>query len=291
MTLRSRGLALRVWELHRGAGADVEPPVICLHGWLDQGLAFARVAQGRSGRWLALDQRGHGGSGHAESGGYYHFPDYLADLDALVHTLGTRVTLVGHSMGGTVATMYAGACPDRVHRLVAIEGLGALPVSESSMLKRTRQFLAQLRAPPPAIRVGSIEEAALRLQSRHPGLKASHAVLLAEHGTRETEDGGLSWSFDPLHLTRAPYPFREEAYMEFLAAVTAPTLIVWGSDGWYPSDIQARRTSALRRAREITLEGGHMLPYEAPEALGQLIEHFLFEDDRPLRSIPPQPAT
>lgn len=268
--LTVRGLPLRVWELNEGEGA----PVLCLHGWLDQGLAFARVAAGQPGRWVALDQRGHGGSGHLSGGAYYHFPDYLGDLDALVEALGGRVRLIGHSMGGTVASMYAGARPEAVERLVIIEGLGALPISEGSMLVRTRQFLSGLRSPPGAMRLESLEEAAARLLRRHEGLSEPHARLLAEHGTR-VDGEGRCWSFDPMHLTRAPYPFREDAYLEFLGAITAPTLILWGEESWYPLEIQARRSAAVAGALTATLPGGHMLPYSAPEALRDHIAPFL----------------
>jgi len=269
-TLDARGLPLRVWELsdeHDGQ------PIVALHGWLDQGLGFAPVAAGRPGRWLAMDQRGHGGSGHVGGGGYYHFPDYLADLDALVERLGGPVRLVGHSMGGTVASMYAGARPDRVSALVVVEGLGALEMSDPSYLKRARMFLEGLRAPPAPVRLRGLEDAAQRMVRRHPGLDLDHARLLAEHGTIE-DAGGLRWAFDPLHLTRAPYPFREEFYAEFLGAITAPTLVVWAEESWYPAEVQARRAAAIAGAEQRVLPGTHMLPYTSGPALGALIEDF-----------------
>ena len=271
-TLNSRGLALRVLELADGDGA----PIVCLHGWLDQGAAFAPVAAGQPGRWVALDQRGHGGSAHVGAGGYYHFPDYLADLDALVRTLGGPVRLVGHSMGGTVACMYAGARPSQVSALVCVEGLGALEVSDPSMLSRTRQHLDGLASPPPPLRVASVEAAAERLVKRHEGLSPEHALLLAEHGTR-ADERGYRWSFDPLHMTRAPYPFREDAFGDFLAEITAPTLLIWGEAGWYPHEIQASRAARIRDVRQRTLPGGHMLPYSASVELGDAISGFFAE--------------
>lgn len=278
-TLDNRGLALRVWEL--GDEQATGAPIVCLHGWLDQGLAFAPVAAGRPGRWLALDQRGHGGSAHVRAGGYYHFPDYLADLDKLVDRLGGRVRLVGHSMGGTVACMYAGAAPERVERLVVIEGLGALEDSDPSYLSRARQFLEGLRAPPPPVRVPTLEKAAERLMRRHPGLRAEHAAALAEHGTAE-DGAGLRWSFDPLHMTRAPYPFREELFAEFLGAIAAPTLLVWAEQSWYAPEVQARRGARVAGARAITLPGTHMLPYTTPGPLGDAISAFFAEDHETL---------
>ncbi len=272
------GLPLRVLELSEGGGAD-ELPVVCLHGWLDQAAAWSGVARGRPGRWLGLDQRGHGQSGHVGQGGYYHFPDYTRDLDRLVGALGGRVRLVGHSMGGTVACMYAGARPEAVERLVIVEGLGALEQSDPSYLSRLRQHLDQTRSPPAPLRLKSPEQAASKLLQRNPGLDPDHARLLVEHGT-VTDERGLRWSFDPLHLTRAPYPFREELFGEFLREIAAPTLIVWAEQSWYPAEIQARRAAMIREARQVVLPGGHMLPYTSPERLGEVIEGFLWREER-----------
>lgn len=268
--LEARGLPLRIWELSDKIDGQ---PIVCLHGWLDQGLGFATAAADRPGRWLAMDQRGHGGSGHVGAGGYYHFPDYLADLDALVERLGRPVHLVGHSMGGTVASMYAGTRPDRVSALVVVEGLGAPVMSEPSYLKRARLFLEGLRAPPLPVRVRDLESAAERMVARHPGLGLDHARLLAAHGTSE-DAGGLRWAFDPLHLTRAPYPFREESYAEFLAAIAAPTLLIWAEQSWYPPEVQARRAAAIPDHEVITIPGTHMLPYTSGVVLGAAVADF-----------------
>ena len=97
--------------------------------------------------------------------------------------------------------------------------------------------------------------------------------MLAEHGTT-TDEGGLRWSFDPLHLTRAPYPFFEASFAEFLGAITAPTLLIWGAESWYSPELQAERAAHFSGARQLTLPGGHMLPYSCPRELGQAIEAF-----------------
>ena len=128
-----RGLGLVVRELSPKSQHE-HTPIVCLHGWLDNGGAFIPVADGHPGRWLALDQRGFGQSDHLGPGAYYHFADLLTDLDALVRKIGERVHLVGHSMGGTVASMYAAVRPENVDRLVVIEGLGAIEWGEPSLV-------------------------------------------------------------------------------------------------------------------------------------------------------------
>lgn len=273
--VQARGLSLRLWRW----GPPEGRPVLLLHGFLDQALGWARVAErlaaaGR--RVLAPDQRGHGASDRVHEGGWYHFPDYVADLDALVDGLGVeRFDLVGHSMGGTVAGWYAGVRPERVHRLALVEGMGPMAPAEDSALERLRQYLDGRRNPPRVPALHDEAQAAERLLRRHPGLEPEHAALLAREGTARGPDGLQRWTFDRQHLVRAAVPFREAWFGEALAAITAPTLVVWGAQGWYAPEVQARRVARLRApVRVETLPGGHMLPYDQAPALALLLlEH------------------
>lgn len=276
-TLDVRGLPLSVVEWSAWEEDNHRVPVICLHGWLDQGLAWAGMVEGLPGRWLALDQRGFGQSGHTGPGGYPHFLHYVADVDALVEALGGGpVDLVGHSMGGTVASLVAGVLPDKVRRLVVIEGLGALPRWTHGPVEQLRLHLKGLREPPEAAVVPDVEAAAARLLRRHPELAPDHALALAEHGTVADPAGGRRWSYDPLHMTRAAYPFGEETFRAFLGEIAAPTLLLWGSEGWYPEALREGRAAVLAKVEQQVLSGGHMLPYDAPAALGAAVKEFLW---------------
>jgi pimeloyl-ACP methyl ester carboxylesterase len=271
-TLDVHGLGLIVRELSP-EGRD-GTPIVCLHGWLDSGAAFGPLASGHPGRWLALDQRGFGQSDHMGPGGYYHFGDLLPDLDALVHALDGPVDLVGHSMGGTVAAMYAAVRPDHVRRLVVAEGLGAIQWGNRSLIERMRTHLDGMRHRPSPVRLKDAADGAQRLLKRHPGLQPAHAALLAEHGITQDERGPR-WAFDPLHMVPGIYPFREEWFGQFLDAITVPTLVVWGTESWYPAEIREARSGRIEGARVEVLPGGHMLPYDAPEPLGELIAEHL----------------
>jgi pimeloyl-ACP methyl ester carboxylesterase len=268
-TLNVRGLKIVVRELSDGATADGDIPIICLHGWLDHGVAFSKVAAGQPGRWIAPDQRGFGQSDHLGPGGYYHFADLIPDLDALVDKLGGQVNLLGHSMGGTVASIYAAVRPEKVHRLVVAEGLGALESGTPNMVERIRSHLDQIRHPPAPVRIKSVADAAQRLLKRHTGLSASLAEQLAIHGTTEDSDG-VRWSFDPLHMVQGPYPFREQSYLTILAEIKAPTLVIWATASWYSDHTRTLRAMTIPDVKVATLKGGHMLPYDAPAKLGAL---------------------
>lgn len=276
-TLPGRGLSLRTWAW--GPPASEEPPVLLLHGFLDQGLGWAEVAArlaARGRRVLAPDQRGHGGSDRVDPSGWYHFPDYVADLDAVVDALGApRIDLVGHSMGGTVAAWFAGARPDRVRRLALVEGMGPMAPVEDPALERLRLYLDGRRSPPRVPMVQDEAHAADRLLRRHPGLDPGHAGLLAREGTVPA-GAQRRWAFDRQHLVRSATPFREEWFAQALAAITAPTLVVWGAEGWYGDEVQARRVAMLGAPTRVeTLPGGHMLPYDQAPALAALLEAHL----------------
>jgi pimeloyl-ACP methyl ester carboxylesterase len=123
----SQGLPIHYLEWGEPAG----DPLILVHGYLDLAHSWTffvtslRQRLGKSLWIIAPDCRGHGDSGWVGAGGYYHFPDYVFDLDRLVRALGaTQFKLIGHSMGGTISFLYAGTFPKRVNRLVLIEGIG-----------------------------------------------------------------------------------------------------------------------------------------------------------------------
>lgn len=272
LTLALRGLTFRAWELADHGG----PLVVCLHGFLDHGLAFAEVAaHAPHGRWVALDQRGFGGSAWSPPGSWPHFPELVADAAAAIRVLGGPCVLVGHSMGGTVAAMVAGALPALVSHLVLVEGLGA-PPDALSPVARLRAWLEGLEARPHVPVLQDVDDAAARLRKRHPGLSAAFARLLAEHGTTPLPDGRVTWSFDPAHLLKSPIGFREEAFASTLAAIAAPTLAVRASDSLWPSTVWDARLAAVQAPlTRRELQGGHMLVYDAPAALADAIAEFV----------------
>ncbi len=265
-----RGVAFTGLQWGELSGA----PIVLLHGFLDHAGGWDRVAVRLGLGCLALDHRGHGGSAWVGPAETYHFAEYIADLDALVELLGGRVRLVGHSMGGTLGSIYAGARPERVERLAVLDGLG-LPDGAAGARSRMVEFLDAARAPRAVRPMASVEEAAGRLQRAWPALDAAFAFDVARRGTRAVE-GGVVWAYDPRHRARAAVPYRQDQHQRFLEAITCPVLSLHPEHGPFAVEDVARLESAIPDLRVVTIPGaGHMLPLEAPEAVANCLRAFL----------------
>ena len=256
---------------------ETAPPVLILHGWLDQGASWRRVAAGlaRAGhRVIAPDHRGHGKTAHTPPGSYYHFPDYIADVDALFRALALpEVILVGHSMGGTISTTFAALRPERVTSLVLIDGLGPPASSPEQAVEQYRTHLKHLEAPRPVSTLADVDAAAERLRRMNPLLPEAEARFLAARCTRPVE-GGVVWRWDPLHRTRSPVAFDLERHMAMLRHIQAPTTLIFGAKDWYLSlpDLPDRIAALGNVAARIDLPTGHSPHMEDPD---QLVTHLL----------------
>lgn len=271
----ANGLMHRVLEW--SPAGESERPILCCHGYLDVGWSYHLVAQHlvRAGRRvIAFDFRGHGETEWVKAGGYYHFADYLFDLSDLAKELAPRgFDLVGHSMGGTVAAMFAGTRPEGLGKLVLAEGLGPPETPPEHLPDRLREWMSSVRK----VRASSprgmadLDEAVRRLRSQHQDLDAELARWVAEKSTRRDAEGRLTFAFDPLHKTRSPLPFRVDQFRALLAQITAPTLYVAGERGFRLPD-EAHRLSAIPQHRLVELPAvGHMMHWHAPAAFAQAI--------------------
>jgi pimeloyl-ACP methyl ester carboxylesterase len=280
------GTGLGVHLLEWGADDPArDHTVVLLHGFLDLAWAWTPVvdaldALGARFHLVAPDFRGHGDSDRIGAGGYYHFLDYLADLEDLLPRLGrARISLVGHSMGGSVAGYFAGAFPDRLHRVALLEGLGP-PEGEGDVAGRIETWVTswkRARARPQR-GYASIDEAAARLRAVDPRLDEAQGRFLAEHGTRRGADGRLVFKHDPLHVSTGPLPFRVELAASFWRRITCPILLVEGADTEfrYAPEDAARREAALHGFTKVVLpDAGHMMHRHQPALLAAALVDFL----------------
>ncbi len=278
-THRVRGLEL-VWH---GFGDRDGPAVVCVHGFLDHGRSFSAVAAAL-GADLCLwspDLRGHGESGWVGAGGYYHFYDYFDDVRRGLDAAGLdRFLLVGHSMGGSIATGIAALMGSRVRGLVLLEGMGP----PYTRLEDTKNRLARwmVSAAQPAVdgdvahrrahrpKMATLDEAAAKLCRFNPRLDEARAFSLAA-SFAEPVEGGYAWRYDPLHRTPAPKPFLEGEARALWATIEAPTLSLYGEHGMKPP-LVAERHLHLRGAKSgVVPKAGHNLHHERPELVAAAI--------------------
>lgn len=255
--------------------------VLLVHGFADAAGSWADVAPqlaARGHRVVAPDLRGFGQTGWVGAGGYYHFADYVGDLDALIELLGAdRLALVGHSMGGVVTTLYAGARTARVERLAVLEGLGPPNFELRHAPDRMSRWLDDMRGGGRGQhKPMTTDEALRRLVIQHPGVGREVLARRLDYLAMPTGDGRLQWRFDPMHRTTSPTPFQTASFVSFASRVTCPVLLVSGGpEGFHPPD-ESERAAAFqqRTAREIE-DAGHMMHWTRPAELGALLVDFL----------------
>lgn len=259
--------------------------VILVHGFLDSSWGWVRtVRAGLAERFhiVAPDMRGHGDSDRVGAGGYYYFMDYLADLHEVIGQIGRgTLSLVGHSMGGSIAAYYAGTFPARIHRLAIMEGLGP-PETDTPVPRRVVSWLVGCkRARDGAQRsYADVAEAAAQLRKNDPLLAEDVAIELAERGTNTNADQRLRFKHDPLHVTMGPYPYQVDIAAQFWRAITCPVLLIDADKSKLrhePAEA-ARRHGAFTDARHVVIENaGHMMQRHQPDALAERLIAFLTE--------------
>jgi pimeloyl-ACP methyl ester carboxylesterase len=290
-TPRNQFVAIRNLKYHLlewGEPAPGRTPLVLVHGWMDVAASWQFVVDAfENDHWvIAPDWRGYGLTESPPADNYW-FPDYLADLDFLIdhYSPDAPVNLVGHSMGGNVAMLYSGARPQRVRRLVNLEGFG-MPATKPSMApKRYAKWMDELKA----LHRGdldlksydSAEGVARRLMKTNRRLTQDKADWLAQHWAKRDDQGRWRILGDAAHKIINAQLYRVDEVLELYKAIAAPVLHVDASDdsleGWW----QGKYTLAEyhERLRSVTTcrtaqvrDAGHMLHHDQPRQVAELIE-------------------
>ena len=268
-------------------GNESAPTAVLVHGGRDHARNWDWVARELRHEWhvVAPDLRGHGDSAWA-IGGMYAIADFVLDLANLIEALGPEpVVLIGHSLGGAVSLMYTGIYPERVRKLVAIEGLGPPPAMLEKLRgrppeARMREWIAQMRqlgARQPR-RYATFEAASARMRAENSFLSDEQARHLTIHSVNRNEDGTWSWKFDNYVRTFAPYRFDVDDMRALWSRITCPTLLVRGSDSWASDPVKDGRIAPFQDARLVTIPGaGHWVHHDQLEAFVGAVREFLAE--------------
>ena len=286
---RSEFITVRGLRTHvRHWGRDGAPKLFMVHGWMDVSASFQFVVDCLRGDWhvIAPDWRGFGLSERPLTDTYW-FPDYVADLDAILRHYSPEqaVDLLGHSMGGNVVGIYAGARPQRVRRLINLEGFGLRSSRPEQAPGRYAKWLDDVLEVPQMRRYPDREAVAARLQKTNPRLSDARADFLARHWSAQAADGQWDILGDPQHKHASPLLYHVDEIMACWSAIAAPVLWVEAEDTnmwqWMGPKPEARLEIDRRLGflKDVTTrmmaDAGHMLHHDQPEALARMVEEFL----------------
>ena len=258
--------------------------MVLLHGWMDVSASFQFLVDALASDWdaYAPDWRGYGLTQWSGADSYW-FPDYMGDLDSLLERIqpDAPVNLVGHSLGGNVAGLYAGVRPARVAKFVNLEGFGMPATKPEQAAKRYARWMDELRVAPKLRPYPDYAALADRMQRNNARLTRERAEFLARHWGNESADGVVLRS-DPAHKLVNATLYRLDEAQSIWKQVTAPVLWVVGAEsevfkriGLSPDEHAARR-SAFKDLQYVTVpDAGHMLHHDQPEPVARVIEEFL----------------
>jgi pimeloyl-ACP methyl ester carboxylesterase len=298
--IRGLNYHVQTWNNQPGQ-VHTQAPLVLVHGWMDVAASWQFMLDALSEAFvsqrliIAPDWRGFGQttglqaaqSSQADS---YWFADYLADLDFLLdhYVQDQAVDLVGHSMGGNIAMTYAGVKPERIRRLVNLEGFG-LPASQPEQAtERYRTWMKELKS----LHRGefelktydSVNGVARRLMKTNPRLSSDKALWLAGHWARTDANGQWKILGEAGHKVVSANLYRADETLEIYRRISAPVLAVEALDdslgkwykGTYTLEQYHERLKQVATAKvEVIEDAGHMLHHDQPENLAHLIEAFL----------------
>lgn len=259
------------------------PKVLCLHGWLDNAASFVPLAP-----WLgefdllALDMAGHGLSSHRPEHSRYYFMDYLFDLDAVLQALEWQhCHLVGHSMGGGIASCYAAASPENVDRLVLLDSLGMITLPADQAAQQLRLSLASVRKSRSFLRPYESVEAAMRARQMKSPLSDDAARLLCERALARS-GSHYRWRTDPRLNWRSPQLPGDGQALDLLAAIRAPALVMTSQEilKYFGEEMMRKRLAAIAGCTQVMIRGHHHFHMEDAENTARLISEFLLQHDQ-----------
>ena len=291
LPIRGVNYHVRLWG-DPGSCTAERPPLVMVHGWMDVAASWQFLVDAlRQERFIvAPDWRGFGHSRVPPGTDCYWFPDYLADLEALLGSTALpwpqlpHIDLLGHSMGGNVVMLYAGVRPSRIRRLINLEGFGLPERPPEHAATQYAKWLDELATPPEMRDYDSLQAVAGRLMKTNPRLSTDKAQWLAAQWAQADAHGRWRILGDPAHKRVNPVLYRVSEVLATWRRITAPVMSVVGEqtnlEAWWGqrytlADYEERLKAVPQVRRESLADCGHMLHHDQPRALAALVEDFL----------------
>ena len=258
-------LKLQFWDY----GQEGKPALVLVHGGLDHARNWDWVARRLRDDYhvYALDLRGHGNSGWAP-GAMYSVVEHVLDLSALLDIINEfPIRLVGHSLGGIIVLHYSGIYPERVHKVVSVEGLGfpARHRVHNPASQRMRYWIEEVRRIEnrESHSYPNLDAAVARMKEANPHLSDEVARHLTLHGTNWNADGSMIWKFDNYARAFSPYGHHIADAAEVYSRITCPALMFWGLESFAPVPDEDPRLKAIPDCRLIRVpNAGHWLHHD-----------------------------
>jgi pimeloyl-ACP methyl ester carboxylesterase len=276
----SHRLKLQFWDW----GSDGKPALVLVHGTRDHARSWDRVARALRENYhvYALDLRGHGNSAWAP-GALYSLSEHILDLTVFLDIINAYpVNLMGHSLGAMVALHYAGVYPDRVKKLVVIEGLGVGPHArpQRPAPERMQRWIEKVRSLEHRAQRSypNLAAAVVRMREANPFLSEQLAEHLTLHGTNWNGDGSLVWKFDNYTHSINPFGFDRQETADLLAAIDCPTLMFWGRQSFAIDPDEDAMAQLVRHRRVVKVDqAGHWVHHDQLDLFLRESEAFLAE--------------
>lgn len=269
ITIPGFTIAYKTW------GNPDNPPVLALHGWLDNAGSFNLLAPFLQEDFylIAIDFPGHGLSSHPPEGCHYHFIDALFSLNQIIHALGLeQVHLLGHSMGACIASLAAGVIPQHILSLALIEALAPFSSPENTCCTQLSNYIKQytLKQGRPYLSL----EAAAKVRAKNGYLSLEHAKILCERGVRK-ENNHFYWQHDRRLIMPTPLRLTEGQILSCLENIQTKSCLILADKGFNMDEQDFEtRIKAVKNLRIKKLQGGHHLHMEHPKAVGDYLVDF-----------------
>lgn len=265
-------LALKCW------GDDSLPPILALHGWLDNAGSFDLVAPFlKRFQILAVDMPGHGYSSHWPQGMSYHSIDAVGVLAQIIRYFSwENIILLGHSMGASIASLFAGAFPEKVSKLILIEGLGPLAAPADDTPNRLRRSIMQYAELPfKKMPIYPSVEEALEIRRKFSQMSTEAARPIVTRGLKKIE-GGYTWRTDPRLKMESPYRMTEEQISSCLKQISCPVLWIRANQGMnLETFMSVERQKTIKNLKTLRLDGNHFVHLESPNEVAKAILDFI----------------